>query len=554
MSRANSQEKLVGRVAQLSTAAELAAGRSAKDVVTKAAQVAENADRRLAFSGDDTVIALAGATGSGKSTLFNAISGTKLAEPGIRRPTTSAALGAYWGTQLPSELLDWLEIPRRQLIRGDEAAMDGLLLIDLPDHDSTEVAHRMEVDRMVQLVDQLIWVVDPQKYADAALHDGYLKPLAEYSDVMLVVMNQADKLPADELKQAMSDLRRILDDEGLRDTPLMAVSAVTGHGIPELRKQIKRILTSKRAAAQRLSADVDVAAKALLRDLGDVAKAEVSQDQARQLTDVLAEAAGVPVVRDAVLGSMRRRGRIATSFPLTKWISSLKVDPLRALHLDRSRLVRSLGSSKRKPGENELEPTTTQRTNLQPAQLRSGAGVKASQVDSALRALARQAGDELPAGWSDAVRAATLTNREQLPDRLDEAIAKTDLRLDEGHGWWTFINVLQWLIFVVAVVGGGWLLVDVILDSLQIPKLPSFMIGSWPLPTLLLIGGVLAGLLVGGLSRFGVDAGARSKALRAERTLTQAIGAVADQLVIDPVNQELARHDQARVAAARALS
>ena len=36
----------------------------------------------------------------------------------------------------------------------------------------------MEVDRLVQLVDMLIWVVDPQKYADAALHDRYLIPLA----------------------------------------------------------------------------------------------------------------------------------------------------------------------------------------------------------------------------------------------------------------------------------------------------------------------------------------------------------------------------------------
>ena len=38
----------------------------------------------------------------------------------------------------------------------------------------------MEVDRLVQLVDMLVWVVDPQKYADAAIHDRYLKPLAQH--------------------------------------------------------------------------------------------------------------------------------------------------------------------------------------------------------------------------------------------------------------------------------------------------------------------------------------------------------------------------------------
>ena len=60
------------------------------------------------------------------------------------------------------------------------AALDGLVLLDLPDHDSTEIDHRMEVDRLVQLVDMLVWVVDPQKYADAAIHDRYLKPLAQH--------------------------------------------------------------------------------------------------------------------------------------------------------------------------------------------------------------------------------------------------------------------------------------------------------------------------------------------------------------------------------------
>ena len=35
--------------------------------------------------GDATVVALAGATGSGKSTLFNALSGAEVSSPGVRR-------------------------------------------------------------------------------------------------------------------------------------------------------------------------------------------------------------------------------------------------------------------------------------------------------------------------------------------------------------------------------------------------------------------------------------------------------------------------------------
>ena len=44
---------------------------------------------RSALVGGHTVVALAGATGSGKSTLFNALVGSEVATVGARRPTTS---------------------------------------------------------------------------------------------------------------------------------------------------------------------------------------------------------------------------------------------------------------------------------------------------------------------------------------------------------------------------------------------------------------------------------------------------------------------------------
>jgi hypothetical protein len=63
----------------------------------------------------------------------------------------------------------------------EDDACEGVVLLDLPDHDSTEVSHHLEVDRLVQLADLLVWVLDPQKYADAAIHDRYLKPLASHA-------------------------------------------------------------------------------------------------------------------------------------------------------------------------------------------------------------------------------------------------------------------------------------------------------------------------------------------------------------------------------------
>ena len=70
------------------------------------------------------------------------------------------------------------------------------MLLDVPDYDSVTTAHALQVDRLVPLADLLVWVVDPQKYADAALHEGYLRGLGARQEDMVVLINQIDTLPA----------------------------------------------------------------------------------------------------------------------------------------------------------------------------------------------------------------------------------------------------------------------------------------------------------------------------------------------------------------------
>ena len=47
------------------------------------------------------MVALAGATGSGKSSTFNALTGLDLAAIGVRRPTTSWTMSCTWGRGEP---------------------------------------------------------------------------------------------------------------------------------------------------------------------------------------------------------------------------------------------------------------------------------------------------------------------------------------------------------------------------------------------------------------------------------------------------------------------
>lgn len=249
--------------------------RISTEVRADAASLLERADDRLDLGEDFTVVAFAGSTGSGKSSLFNAVAGLDIARVGVRRPTTSRPTACVWGDG-GTEILDWLSVPPRSrtwresaLDGDDQRRLHGLILLDLPDHDSTAVEHRVESDRLVGLVDVVFWVVDPQKYADFSLHSEYLTKLAENSANMVVVLNQVDKLSLEEQKAAAAHLRQLLNEDGLTDTEVRLSSAVTREGIPEIRSILADTLDSKQAAAERLLSDMQAMARRIRGELGE---------------------------------------------------------------------------------------------------------------------------------------------------------------------------------------------------------------------------------------------------------------------------------------------
>lgn len=517
---------LSDQLARLSRAAELADGRSD---VTRARRVVDHASGRLALTSGHTVVALAGATGSGKSSLFNAVSGTTLADAGVLRPTTATTMGASFDSDATA-ILDWLDVQRRQVVRGGDERFGGLVLLDLPDHDSTERAHRAEVERLVQVVDALVWVVDPQKYADAALHHDFLRPLAGHRDIITVALNQIDTLTPEGLTRCLADLRRILADEGLPDVTILATSARTGVGVPEMRAEIARIVGEKESATRRLQADVAGASADLAAQLGGIPDDTLTRDKVRDLTKVLASAAGVDTVVTAVADATRHRGTLATGWPFVSWWRRFRPDPLRRLRLG----VR--------PDEG---PVSVPRTSLPKASIASDA-----RVASAVRLIGQDASVGLPPGWRDAVLAAGRVNQPHLADQLDAAIATTDLGLDKGSGWWRVVQGLQWLLMASVIVGLGWLGLDVVLRYFQLPSVPPVWIGPeggyrLALPTVLAIGGAVAGVLLGLLSRVLIGISATGAARRARKSLLASVLAVAEREVLNPIRAEVARHADA---------
>ncbi len=518
---------LTERLAALREAVEIADGRLLVPQVQAARTVLAKAGAREAL-GSATVVALAGATGSGKSTLFNTLSGSQVSEPGVRRPTTGVAHATTWGRD-QSRLLDWLEVPRRHQHPDPDPTLDGLVLLDLPDHDSTRLENRLEVDRLVELVDVLVWVLDPQKYADAAVHDRYLSPRAGHAGVLVVVLNQIDRLDAAAARECAADLRGLLDREGLQQSPLLAVSARSGEGLEALRDLLRRRVAARRAATDRLTADVRAAATALAEHCGGQG-AGLSQAATRQLSGALADAAGVPVVVEAVTRSSARAGTASTGWPLVRWVGRLRADPLRRLHLSPS----GAGSG----GRTSLpEPSTAQRAAL----------------STALRRARDDAGDGLPQAWRDDLRRTVEVREDVLADHLDRAVAGADLGPNSAPGWARAVGGLQWLLLLTALVGALWLLGLAGLGYLQLDDvLPTPRVGRLPLPTLLLGAGLLAGALLALVAAPLVRLGARRRGAQARRRLLAVIDAVAREELVGPLTAAGAEHARFCVALERA--
>jgi putative protein kinase ArgK-like GTPase of G3E family len=507
----------------------------------------ERAGSRLKLSQDHTVVALAGSTGSGKSSLFNALARLRLSPVGVRRPTTGVAHACVWGPLEPANrLLDWIGVlPRQRFVREsaldgeDEAALRGLVLLDLPDFDSVERGHRLEVDRLLGLVDQVIWVVDPQKYGDRILHNAYLKQFRSHADVTIVVLNQADRLSAQDTEVVLTDLKRLLDEDGLGTAPVLATSAKQPGMLTELRERLEKTVAERQAALRRLSGDIDQVSEHLATMIGPpAAEDEVDRATVRQLSESLAASAGVPAVAEATANAYRHRAAASTGWPLVRGLRRLRPDPLKRLHLP--------------AGETTTDAVSTDvvpRTSLPEAD-----AAQKSAVGLSVRAVASRAAAPLPEIWAPALSTAARSRTGDLPDALDRAVAGTDLGLSRKPFWWRVAGFLQWVFTLAAVVGLGWLLVGYGVRALGLPALDNPRVGAVPVPTLLLLGGLALGLLTWLLLKPVVNWAARRARRRAEQRMRAAITEVAREYVVAPVREVLNAYAQARESLAAVRS
>ena len=250
---------------------------------------------------------------------------------------------------------------------------------------------------------------------------------------MAVVLNQADLLASSEIALWRDDATRLLAEDGLRDTPVLVVSARTGAGLDDLRELSdasrrsagrgrRASLRGRRGGSRQLSA-AGAATAALRASSHAIASGSWRLSPRPRASRGSSKPSGE---------AHRHRGALACGWPPVRWVRRLKPDPLRRLRLGSGDSV----------GRTSLPPRRTCSAHRSPPPC----------VTSPTRASAG-----LPAPWPTLVRRAATADDERVVDRLDQAVGSELASTPAPPRWWRVASLLQWLLAAAAVVGAVWI-------------------------------------------------------------------------------------------------
>ena len=350
---------------------------STTESVAGAHAVVAKAGARLGLGIENTVVALAGPTGVGKSQLFNALSSSELAAVSRRRPTTSVTPGGGVGQTAPirfstgSRSRGATGSSRRA--RGPGAARPaGLRLGRAPPPRRGRSGRRARGSRPLgrraaEVRRRCLARALPAAARIARSRDGGRSQPVGSACRRRRSMRWRD------------DMARLLGRGRPSRRPGRGRLGPHGRRPRRAAAAAPRTRCGARAAVARLAADVARCCRGARERVRrrHAPPASASDDRARLLA-ALEDAAGVPTIVRRGRRRAPRRGSLATGWPFVRWIRRFRPDPLRRLRLPET-------------------PQPSIRTSLPPP-----TDVQRAQVATAARALADRAAEGLAAALAAA--------------------------------------------------------------------------------------------------------------------------------------------------------
>ncbi|RNL87313.1 GTPase [Halostreptopolyspora alba] len=181
------------------------------------------------------LIAVAGSTGAGKSTLVNSLVGEQVTTTGVRRPTTNSPVLACnptdvgWFSEasflptLPRVRQQGLAMPGKDgmlVLAASECMPEGVALLDTPDVDSAVAAHHEFAAKFLDAADLWMFVTTSTRYADARVWD-FLRVARDRNTSLAVVLS---RVPRRGRAQLLDHFGAMLEANGLGNATRFAIS------------------------------------------------------------------------------------------------------------------------------------------------------------------------------------------------------------------------------------------------------------------------------------------------------------------------------------------
>lgn len=450
-------------------------------------------------------IVFLGGTGTGKSTLFNALCGENLSSTGVERPKTWGPVAyLYQSTPLEQAFpFHHIHIDRHSGIDSSFKPVSGksgqllvlnhrktpwahLILVDTPDVDSVEEENREITEDLYLLADAVVFVASQEKYADdvpyrfllRVLNDGkpcyFLLNKAQekvtLADVLAPLMNQG--VPLDKKRMWLipylpGDPRRMISESApfnafrdhlLRDFATGNVAALKNeirlNRTEDLRARLSGLLAilehENKAAeewSQRLEAIFKANSEEFLR--------EERERFAQRSREFLGREIRKLFQRYDVLATPRRILKTFLMLPF-KLLGFRGADS-RENRMEELRKVRA---------KMDLEPILRTMTKFNALILEK---LSPSDGEAPLFQKMRLPGTVLT---EEEIKTHIWHEQERLDKWLEETFQKLSREIPQGKKWGIYSTSILWGILILSfetVVGGGFTVLDAALDSALAP-------------------------------------------------------------------------------------
>jgi len=446
-----------------------------------------------------------GGTGTGKSTIFNALCGKPLSETGIERPKTSGPiLYAHTrfdlATEIPFTGIETAAIPashenpkptpglsgRLLVLEHDREDLSHILLADTPDLDSVEKVNRQVAEDLYHLSDAVIFVASQEKYADEVPH-LFLRRILEDQRLCYLILNKAEESSTKEdvlstLQGARGSLshdhvwlfpfmpnqpsQALVHHPMFRDFQALFLKELSKAQMPSLRNKAlsrrKRTVQEKLERLLGLTGKERGAAQAWVQDLR-----RMEQESAENFLREQREAFSLKG-RDALKREIRRLfSKYDVLAGPRRIVRETLLAPLRLVGI-----LEKQDEGKRKE---ELRKVR-QKMDLLPIQAavekfnrRVLEKLSPQDKDSPLFKALREQGAALTA---EEIRDLVWKAQDQLEDWLEKRFDILSRNLPRTKRWGIHTTSILWGILIVSfeiAVGGGFTLIDAVVDSVLAP-------------------------------------------------------------------------------------